>query len=86
MKFKIRESGKNGEVEVFPDRLVRTVKHRVTKNDVQVIPMKAITSIHHERKVRTDKVLLQVGVITYEWKVKGAHRFVNLVNQAIFDT
>jgi hypothetical protein len=83
--FKIREAGKNGTVEVFDDRLVRTIKHRVTKNDVQTIPLKAITSVHHNRKItKTDTVQLQAGVVNYEWKVSKADEFVRVVNERIF--
>lgn len=83
--WKIRESGKNGTVQVMPDRLVRTLKKRIGKDDVQLIPIKHITSVHHDRKsLSTDKVLVQAGVTTYEWKVSKAESFVRAVNEAVF--
>lgn len=84
--YKIREQGKNGRVEVHPDRLVRTIKHRITKDDVQMIPMRNITSVHHDRKtIKTDKVQLQAGVVSYEWKVSKADEFVDEVNKMIMN-
>ncbi|MGI9528767.1 MAG: hypothetical protein ACR2NG_03580 [Acidimicrobiia bacterium] len=82
--FMIREAGKNGSVEVFDDRLVRTIKNRITKNDQQIFPLKSVTSVHQDRKMlRTDKVRMTVGIETYEWKVKDAERFVKVVNERI---
>ena len=82
--FTVRESGRNGTVQVFDDRLERTLKNRITKNDIQIFPLKSITSVHQDRKmVRTDKVRVVVGIETYEWKIKNAETFVRLVNGKI---
>jgi len=84
-EYTVREEGKNGTVEVLPDRIVRTFKKLIGKNDVNTIPIKAVTSIHHDRKtLGTDLVRIQVGTVTYEWKVKGAEQMVAEVQQAMF--
>lgn len=83
-EYKIRESGKNGVVAVYDNRLERTIKKRLGKDDRQTIPMKQVTSVHHDRKLtKTDQVRLQVGVITYTWKVSKADAFVASVNQKL---
>ena len=84
-EYTVREDGKNGTVEVLPDRIVRTFKKLIGKDDVNTIPIKAVTSIHHDRKtLGTDLVRIQVGMVTYEWKVKGAEQMVAEVQQAMF--
>jgi hypothetical protein len=82
--FIIREAGKNGSVQVFDDRLERTLKNRITKNDIQIIPLRSVTSVSQDRKmVRTDKVKLVVGIETHMWRVKNAEAFVRVVNERI---
>lgn len=82
--FEIREAGKNGSIVVHDDRLVRTVKKRLGKDDVQTIPMRGITSVSHDRKtVTTDVVTVVAGVTTFEWKVKDADRMVRMINEAV---
>ncbi len=84
-KFNIREDGKNGTVEIFPDRLVRTRKKRVGKDDVQTIPMKSISGVHHNRKtVGTDVVKLDVGSVSYEWKVSNAESMVAALHERMY--
>jgi len=84
-EYTVREEGKNGTVEVLPDRIVRTFKKLIGKDDVNTIPIKAVTSIHHDRKtLGTDLVRIQVGMVTYEWKVKDAEQMVAEVQQAMF--
>ena len=81
-EFTIRESGKNETVKVSDDRIERTVKNRITKNDHQMIPLRIVTSVHQDRKtVRTDKARVVVGIETYEWKVKNAEKFVRAVKE-----
>ena len=86
-EFMVREDGKNGTVAVHDDRIVRTFKKRIGKDDINTIPVKAITSIHHDRKtIGTDIVHLQVGsAVTYEWKIKNAEQMVTAVQQAMFN-
>jgi hypothetical protein len=56
--------GKNGTVEVLEDRIVRTRKKLVGKDDVQTIPVKAVTAVSHDRKtLGTDEVKLTVGAV-----------------------
>ena len=75
--YMIREEGKNGTVEIFPDRIVRTRKKTIGKDDVQTFPMKSITAVSHDRKtLGTDEVKLQVGSVSYEWKVRNAEAMV----------
>lgn len=85
-EYTVREDGKNGTVEVLPDRIVRTFKKLIGKDDVNTIPMKAVTSIHHDRKtLGTDIVRIQVGTVAYEWKVKDAEQMVAEVQKAMFE-
>ena len=84
-EFAIREDGKNGSVTVFPDRLVRTRKKLAGKNDVQTIPMKSVTGVHHDRKtLGTDMVKLDVGSVSYEWKVSNGERMVAVLHGHMF--
>jgi hypothetical protein len=83
--FKIREDGKNGTVEVQADRIIRTRKRSMGKDDVQTIPIKAISGIHHDRKtLGTDLVKLDIGSVSYEWKVSGAERMVATIHSRMF--
>ncbi|MDP9201117.1 MAG: hypothetical protein M3P26_04190 [Gemmatimonadota bacterium] len=87
-EYMVREEGKNGTIEVLEDRIVRTIKRRMGKNDVQTIPIKAITGVSHNRKtLGTDEVTLQIGGATaYTWKVKDAEDMVAELNGRIYPT
>lgn len=75
--YQIREDGKNGTVEIHADRIVRTRKKTIGKDDVQTFPIKAVTSVAHDRKtLGTDQVKIQFGSVSYEWKVKDAEAMV----------
>jgi hypothetical protein len=83
--FKIREDGKNGTVEIQADRIIRTRKKTMGKDDIQTIPIKSISGIHHDRKsLGTDLVKLDVGSVSYEWKVSDAERMVAAVHSRMF--
>jgi hypothetical protein len=83
--YSIREDGKNGTVQVLPDRLVRTRKRTMGKDDVQMFPIKAVTGIQHDRKLLgTDLVRITFGSVSYEWKVSDAERFVAEVQSQMF--
>jgi len=83
--YMIREDGKNGSVEIFPDRIVRTKKKMVGKDDVQTFPIKAITGVSHDRKtLGTDQVLIQFGSVSYEWKVKDAEAMVSELHSIMY--
>ena len=83
--FKIREEGKNGTVEVHADRLIRTRKKTIGKDDIQTIPLKSISGVHHDRKtLGTDLVKLDVGSVSYEWKVSNAERMVAAIHSRMF--
>lgn len=85
-QYMIREDGKNGSVEVFDDRIVRTNKKRIGKDDVQTFPLKAITGISHNRKtLGTDEVKIQFGSVSYEWKVKDAESMVAEIHSKMFN-
>ena len=76
-RYMIREEGKNGEVEIWPDRIVRLRKKAFGKTDTQMIPVRNITAVHHDRRtLGTDEVQLQAGVVTYAWRVKNAEEMV----------
>lgn len=82
--YTIREAGKNGSVEVRTDCIVRTIKHRLGKDDVQTIPLRGITSVAHNRKMAgTDIVTVNAGAQTFQWKVKDAESMTAAVNAAL---
>ena len=84
-EFMIREDGKNGTVLLTADRLVRTRKKLAGKDDVQTIPIKSITGVHHDRKtLGTDLVKLDVGSVSYEWKVSNGERMVAALHSRMF--
>ena len=84
-EFMIREDGKNGTVTIFADRLVRTRKKFAGKDDVQTIPVKSISGVHHDRKtLGTDLVKLDVGSVSYEWKVSNGERMVAALHSRMF--
>ena len=83
--YMIREEGKNGSVEVLDDRIIRTRKKRMGKDDVQTLPIKAVTGVSHDRKsLGTDEVKLTCGSVTYEWKVKEAEQMVAELHSKMF--
>ena len=83
--FKIREGGKNGTVEIQADRIIRIFKKMVGKDDIQTIPIKSISGVHHDRKtLGTDLVKLDIGAVSYEWKVSNAEQMVALVHSKMF--
>jgi|TARA_B100001964_G_C13945407_1_gene470888 hypothetical protein len=82
--WQIRESGKNGSVEIQDGALIRIIKKRVGKDDRQTIPLKGITSVSHDRKrMKTDEVSVITSGATFTWKVSSAEDFVNALNAAI---
>jgi hypothetical protein len=84
-EYVVREEGKNGKVEVFDDRIVRTRKKTLGKDDVQTIPIVAVTGVSHDRKtLGTDEVKLTVGSVSYEWKVKDAEQMVAELHSKMF--
>jgi hypothetical protein len=84
-EYMIREDGKNGTVAVFDDRIVRTRKKRVGKDDVQTFPIKSISAVSHDRKtLGTDEVKIQIGSVSYEWKVKNAEEMVAEIHSKMF--
>ena len=81
--YTIREKGKNGTVEITSDFLIRTIKKRF-RGDRETIPIRAITSVRHDRKVmKTDDVQVVTSGQVWEWKVKDAEKFVAELNQAL---
>jgi hypothetical protein len=84
-EYLVREEGKNGKVEIFEDRIVRTRKKTMGKDDIQTIPIAAVTGVSHDRKtLGTDEVKLTVGSVTYEWKVKNAEQMVAELHSKMF--
>ena len=82
--YTIREKGKNGTLEITSDFLIRTIKKRLGKDDRETIPIRAITSVRHDRKVmKTDDVQVVTSGQVWEWKVKDAEKFVAELNQAL---
>lgn len=84
-EYTIRERGKNGTVALHADRIVRTRRKRVGKDDVQTIPLKAVIGVSHDRTILgTDRVKVTVGSETYEWKVKEAEKMVADLHKLIY--
>ena len=83
--FQIKEEGKNGTLEVAQGRLIRTHKKTFGKDDVQTIPIKAITAVDHDRRgFGSDIVRVTVGAVSYEWKVANAERMVAEIHGQMF--
>ena len=84
-KYMIREQGKNGSVEILEDRIIRERKKTLGKTDIQTIPLRSVTGVHHDRKtLGTDEVRLDVGTVSYEWKVKQAEQMVAELHEQLF--
>ena len=82
--YRIREKGKNGTLEITSDFLIRTIKKRLGKDDRETIPIRAISSVRHDRKqMKTDDVQVVTSGQVWEWKVKNAEKFVAELNQAL---
>ena len=85
-KYMIREQGKNGSVEILEDRIIRERKKTLGKTDIQTIPLRSVTGVHHDRKtLGTDEVRLDVGTVSYEWKVKQAEQMVAELHEKFFE-
>ncbi|MEJ7801600.1 MAG: hypothetical protein WKF60_13835 [Ilumatobacter sp.] len=64
---------------------MRTRKKRVGRDDVQTIPLKSVSGVHHNRKsVGTDSVKLDVGSVSYEWKVSNAASMVAALHERMY--
>ena len=82
--YKIREGGKNGSVEIVEGTLVRTISKRLGKDDRQMIPLKGISSVNHDRKrMKTDDVTIITSGASFTWKVANADDFVAELNKAL---
>ena len=84
--FKIHEEGRNGTVEVFDDRIVRTLKKRLGRDDTQTIPIRAVTAVHHDRRTGRDRVRLDTAGASYEWKVSNGRQLVDELNAKMYPT
>ena len=83
-EFKIREGGKNGTLALQGGLLHRTIAKRVGRNDHQTFAVKALTSVHHNRKlVGTNVVTVQIGVQSFDWKVAKADELIDTLNWCI---
>lgn len=75
---KIKESGRNGTVEVQSDRIVRTIKKILGRDDTQVIPVKSIHEVKIDRKIiGSDIVQVRTSADTYRWKCSSAESLVD---------
>jgi hypothetical protein len=84
-EWMIREDGKNGSVRLEPKALVRTFRKRLGKDDVLTIPLRSISSVHHDRRsLGTDIVTVTAGHTPHRWKVRDAESFVATLNAAIY--
>jgi len=82
--YKIHESGRNGTVEVLNDRIVRTLKKRLGRDDTQTIPMRAVVAVHHDRRTGRDKVRVDTSGQSYEWKVTDGKSLVEELNTKMY--
>jgi len=82
--YKIHESGRNGTVEVLDDRIIRTLKKRLGRDDTQTIPMRAVVAVHHDRRAGRDRVRLDTGGSSYEWKVSDGKGLVEELNAKMY--
>ncbi len=81
-KYVIRESGRNGSVEVSPKMVERTLKRTFGKDDIELIPISQITYVKHDRKTMgSDKVILQTQVNSFEWKIKKSKKALQMVEE-----
>ena len=78
--YKIHENGRNGTVEVLDDRIVRSLKKRLGRTDTQTILIRAVSAVHHDRRSGRDRVRLDVGNTSYEWKVSNGAQLVADIN------
>ncbi len=82
--YRIHESGRNGTVEILDDRIVRTLRKRLGRDDTQTIPIRAITAVHHDRRVGRDRVRLDTSGASYEWKVTDGKSLIEELNAKIY--
>lgn len=68
-KFKVKEEGNNGTVEVKPDEIIRTYKKRFGRGDKMRIPMGTVSSVEHKRKLGADVVTVTARGAVFTWKV-----------------
>ena len=55
------------------------------KDEIQTIPIKSITGVHHDRKIMgADLVKLDIGSVSYEWKLAGAEQMVAAIHSRMF--
>ena len=71
--FTIREDGKNGTVEIAEGRIIRTRKKTMGKDDIQTIPVKAITAVSHDRKTRWHRLSTATPATRLEAARVGDH-------------
>jgi hypothetical protein len=66
---KIKEDGKNGTVDVQGDRIVRTIKKTLGRDDTQTIPVRSIHEVKVDRKLMgSDVVVVSTSAKSYTWK------------------
>jgi hypothetical protein len=85
-EYMVREDGKNGTVQILEDRIVRTRKKRVGKDDVQTIPSRPSLGAHDRKTLGTDEVKMTVGSVSYDWKVKNAEEMVAELHAKVYGT
>ena len=83
--YVIKEEGKNGSVELVDGKLVRTIKHRIGRDDLQSILIKSITDVAVNRRLMgSDIVTITLGnAKSYVWKTPHAEELAALVLAAV---
>ena len=83
-KHTVKEAGKNGTVEVYADRIIRTMKRTFGKDDVQTIPIRAVTAVTLNRRTfGASEVTVTVGAMHYVWKSSTAEALANQINAGV---
>lgn len=71
-KYTVKESGNNGSVEVRKDKVVRSFKKRLRRDEKDEIPIERVVSVSLDRQMGGDVVTVRTKDTAYNWKLKDA--------------
>lgn len=79
--FVVREGGKNAMVGIHSGAIVRVIKKRIGKDDVVTIPIRSVSSVHHDRKTfGSDVVTVTSAGQKHVWKINESQLFLDELN------
>jgi len=81
---KIHASVRNGTVEFLSDRIVRSLKKRLGRDDTRPLPMRAVVAVHRDHRTGRDKVRVDTSGQSYEWKVTDGKSLVEELNTKMY--